>query len=292
MPASRIAHIARIQSKATGHSYNAVLHQLVERNPNSGLLPAIPSPEQQELEALFINKLETMYVERSEKAWSRLNFGVKRLHAETKQLTVFLSPSTSLTHLAVQLLPVITSPGADAEVHGIPGLRATAHPLGLCLYRPGIDARIVLAGITAEEFEQAHHAGFSVPHSQVRCAATAMPDEWAIEERTFAAYYGSTLGAASTVESALLRRICLFSVQNPKSVRTWHNLPGGICVELSFEAFSLDQFDELLAMLTSPYLNPPMALQSRHYNVEDNWGRITLSCAGTEQEIEIRTTLR
>ncbi len=57
-------------------------------------------------------------------------------------------------------------------------------------------------------------------------------------------------------------------------------------------AFSLDQFDELLAMLTSPYLKPPMALQSRHYNVEDNWGRITLSCAGTEQAIEIRTTLR
>lgn len=43
MPASRIAHIARIQSKATGHSYNAVLHQLVERNLNSGLLPAILS---------------------------------------------------------------------------------------------------------------------------------------------------------------------------------------------------------------------------------------------------------
>ncbi|MCM0616601.1 hypothetical protein MOD31_11250 [Paenarthrobacter sp. TYUT067] len=51
MPASRIAHIARIQSKATGHSYNAVLHQLVERNLNSGLLPAILSPEQQQLEA-------------------------------------------------------------------------------------------------------------------------------------------------------------------------------------------------------------------------------------------------
>jgi hypothetical protein len=297
MPASRIAHIAKIQSKATGRNYQSILEWLSAAKKADGAFPAMPTAAQQQLEGLFINRLETLKSRPTQGiARSREIFGFDRIDAGSNHLTLTLKPASDLKHLALQVLPVISEDGTGGvpEIWGVPGLRATEHPKGTSLHRPGLDAEIILVNVRPTDLERAHIAAFTGPHETVRCVGGDNPDAWTAAELAFVAEYKETLDQPAFVESAIFRRTCLFNELDPLTVRTWRSSPVTTTVELYVEDFGSDHLEALQSLVTSRYLVPRLELQSKHAQVDEGWGRLTLSCSGSgsNELIDLRISRR
>lgn len=231
MSTSRISHTARSQARATGNSYQAVHSQLTTLSPDIDLLPIVASPAQQQLESLFLNWLNIFhYVPRESDYSGGERIRIDRVRSGPDHLVLSLDPITTLWHISAQVMPVSHSDDVDGvyDLSGVPGLRVKDDSLGVCLYRPGIQARIILAGISSHEWESSHHDGFALPHNAVGCLSTMFPNDWTESEREAERFHGIERDEIASIESTLLRRILLLTRLKPTGVNTWRTpLRGG-----------------------------------------------------------------
>lgn len=216
-------------------------------------------------------------------------FGIKRVTPGERRIVLWLEDGSSITDLVANVMPA--KPDGSPELIGIPGLRARKHDLGVSLYRPGIDAEIVIKGVTAQLWEAVHEEAFAVPHEQVHCAGRYKPQAWTQAERDFEQWrrrFGDEPLQREAQEnvllSAVLRRIGLFNRLSPAGVNTWsHIARKGVVVEI-FRPDS-SRLDYFFRDLTSPRLSPRFELMEE--DGSHTWGQ-RLSMPGNPSVLEIR----
>lgn len=256
MPASKPNPKARLRQYATGESYSSALQSIRAGQP----VIAAAAPEQEQLEGAFLQKLAEFQWTANEGE----HFGIKRVTPGERRIVLWLEDGSDITDLVSNVMPA--KPVGHPEMIGIPGLRARHHDLGVSLYRPGIDAEIIIKAITVQQWETVHEDAFAVPHDQVHCAGRYKPQDWTQAELDFEqsrARFGNEAlqreACENVLRSALLRRIGLFNRLSPAGVNTWsHIARKGVVVEVfQPDASRLEYFFKDLA---SPRLSPRFEL--------------------------------
>ncbi|TFB53634.1 hypothetical protein [Cryobacterium tagatosivorans] len=274
MSQSERSRAARIRAKATGRNYQKAL-ETVDGEPTSA---------QRDFEGAFLNRLGFLWYSPSPVKLSTSGIiGVEPLH---ESLTVHFGEDTDLDDLRDCLLPVLVDdPTAqqphDVEVTGLPGLRTRAHEAGTSLYRPGIAAEIVLAGIHPGHLEHDTHGVF-------RYAGRERPHAWTHEETRFVRTYPGAAGLH--IESVILRRMGILRAAGARSARSWRSHGAtDVVVELDFEEeLNREQAEHLRDDFMSKYLEPHLVLDRYEAPRKHARASIEISTPHTGQSVELR----
>lgn len=290
MPASNSSRLAKLLAHATGDSYQTSLRTVESAAASGRPLFAEPEPSQEQLEGAVFGKMAELRWKSSDGSTS---FGIKRVVPATDHLIIELDRGSDITDFVVNLMPVNPEFPEDpnAEVSGIPGLRARGHRLGVSLFRPGQEGEIIIKGVSAKQWEAAHEAGFSAPHDDVHCAATASPNQWTAAEQEFDAWRRRRFGDEilqreaedNVLQSAVFRRIGLINRMSPAGVSTWKSIDQiGVVIEILRDGSRPAEDATFLKEITSPMLSPQFTVTGR------SGGRYQLSTTRNDRVLEIR----
>ncbi|MFD0381428.1 hypothetical protein ACFQ2B_00350 [Streptomyces stramineus] len=192
--------------RSTGESHQA-LHPLLNGRTEPLAIPAARHPEQAQLEAaVFLNTCKLG-------GRSAHPLGIVRLRPEEEQLTLrLLDEPCVIWHWTEYLLPRTgyESPSDPRDaISGVPGLRWRREGSTICLYYPGLPARIVLTGFNPRWWER---------------IATRMNDNYELlqdqPDWTPAEHDAHTAPSTSAMEPAgLFSPCCAVSVRPPAPAR-------------------------------------------------------------------------
>lgn len=302
MPASTTSRLARLRAHATGESYQKA-HQAIRSVPPANPILAEPSPLQEQLEGAIFDKMATLrFIARQRDGYHFQPFGLRCVVPSPDQLIIELETWSVYKEFVLNIMPGIeqVEDGSNPEIHGIPGLRRRSHNLGLSLFRPGLAAEVVIAGLGVAEWEAAHASGFSVPHTPGICPATSHPDEWTPTEQNYASAFLTRFGELAVrheqddhiLQSAMLRRIGLLNRLDSRSTSTWRKIrKPGIVVELFQDDFSLESHDRFIEEMTSPRMSPKLSCVYRRVSRNDQHRVIEFTTPRSEGSLEIRLSL-
>lgn len=291
MPASKSNPIARLRSRATGESYQSALRAIRTGEP----IITVPAPEQEQLEGLFLQKLAEFRWTAAELGGGR--FGIKRVTAGERQIVLWLEDDSAITDLVTNIMPA--KPDGSDELIGIPGLRSRQHRLGLSLYRPGIEAEVVIEGVDVQQWEDIHEGAFAVPHEQVHCAGRHKPHDWTPSERDFEQWRHRRFGHEAlqreanenAMRSVVLRRIGLFNRLSSDGISTWSHIQrtGPVVEIFRPEEASIESF---IQALTSARLSPQLELMEKDPIRPDGYIRLATQGNGSILEIRLVSPVR
>lgn len=273
MPQSERSRAARIRARATGLKYQTALKLAADE----------PTPAQRELEGSFLHQLRVLWSAPTPR--QALTSGIIGVLPRRESLTIRMGRDTDFGNLRECILPSFdVQAGTElleyGDIRGVPGLRARTHPKGTSLYRPGVDAEIVLAGVDVREFELTSVHGVTWPGAR-------LSNSWSNEEVHFVKNYPA--GAGLDIESVMLRRIGIIRAAEPRSVDTWRAWPGTIVIELSFhDKLTREQFDQVRADLSSNYLVPQLVPGPVRAPDTGTGGSIDFNLPHTGQSVQVR----
>lgn len=272
MPASKTTRLAQLRAHATGESHQAA--HLAITSLASAAAPIIPepTPQQEQLEGALFYKLAGLRWG-PDAATGSGGFGIKRVIPAPNQLVIEVERGSDLREFVQNVMPTQQQiPGEpDPDIHGIPGLRTRPHGLGMSLYRPGLEGEVVVAGVSPDQWEAVHVAGFDGPHDRVHCAAAVNPTGWTKAERAHDPWRRERFGDQAlqreandhVLRSAMLRRIGLLNRLGPSTADSWSYLGSrGVVIEIRRLGYLLSSYDDFLADMTSPRLSPQLTVAS------------------------------
>jgi hypothetical protein len=298
VPDSKTTRLAQLRAHATGESHQTAHMAIASAASAADPVIPEPTPQQEQLEGAIFSKLAELRWGPSAACGSG-GFGIKRIIPAPSQLVMVLDPGSDIGVFALNVMPVIRrlTDEPDPDMHGIPGLRARPHALGVSLFRPGLEAEVVVAGITADQWEAAHAASFTAPHELVGCAALSNPAGWTKTEEGYDSWRRESFGDRvlpreadhHVLESAMFRRIGFLNRLAPTGANTWRSITGdGVVLEV-FQDNEASVHERFMAAMASPRLSPPMTLVglSSSRDQRNLTARFTTPRSGSVLEIRI-----
>lgn len=298
MPASATSRLARLRANATGESHQKA-YQAIESVPPANPILAEPFPMQEQLEGAIFDKMHTLRFIPAERDGSFFKpFGIRRVIPSPDQLLIELEGGSSYDEFVRNIMPVIeqVEDYSTPEIHGVPGLRRRPHDAGLGLFRPGVTGEVIIAGVDVEDWEAAHAAGFSGPHSAI-CPATSHPAQWTPEEQNYASSFLAQFGELAVkhdhddliLQCAMLRRIGLLNRLGSRSTSTWRKAgKPGVVVELFQNDYNFESHDRFIEEMTSPRMSPQLTCVYRRVSRNDRYRIIEFTTPRSEGSLEIR----
>lgn len=273
-PTSRVStHRARLRSLALGETVQTAHRHL--RDADRDTVIPLATPWQRELEAHVIRHLG--YIHTPAHREPRLEITHIAPMSDAIELAITGMPEDLLSHL-VAAFPSWHRDDRELD-RGHPLLRYRPLPArnGIELYFLDQPASLILRGLDIDAFEA--------------CSQQLDPDQLRLTRDTGHAApplirSTLTLGTASSI-STFLRRARLLQVARPTQIDLWPRLgQPGIAVEMFTRDRTAETFHRLLALLTSPHLQPRLHLVSS----EGPLGyRTVLARGSTVIELRIQT---
>jgi hypothetical protein len=209
--------------RSTGESHQA-LHPLLGDTGQALTIPAARHLEQARLEtAVFLACCKIGGL-------SEHPLGIVQVRPEEDQLTLRIVSEPCIVHYWAEfLLPRLNEDGPvspEDRILGVAGLRYRRERGGICLYRPGAVAGILLTGFNPRWWERI------VDHLATNYDLLQTESDWTPEERAAYTAAAATPFEPPSIYSPLLRRIRATAGPGPvNSTDAWHALGGGVRLE-------------------------------------------------------------
>lgn len=270
--AKNLKKTTRLVACATGQTY---LQALRLHTANGFPIVSAPTPPQEELEGALLSRIGDLFPNAMDGSDHLFGFG--RVLPTPNSLILGPVASALPPKLSLDLMPVLDSSRVSPQLYGVPGLRVRPHPLGLSLFRPELDAEIIITGTTAQEWELDHRSGLAEEHRLGTCLAARYPASWTSLELE---HYKDGLPEDPVWQSALLRRIGLISALRPRVVSTYWSHGQGVVVEVQQPRLDAPALDQFIRDFTWAMLSPEVA----YVPEGDNTNR-----GGLSRSIQFRT---